>query len=315
MSKKNKTRTNKKGVFFASLLCVAISLAFAWFGFATSFENAYSFSQEKADVVYVNSTEDLDLAGAFYNDVCYLQSDIEIGSFNALTKPDRPFVGLFDGLGHTLTFTNEVSDALFGYIGEGGVVRNCNIVLDCTLSSDFLAVLAYENRGTIEDCKISGKILLPESGVSSALVVANRGVIRHVVMENVNVKRISSDGKTASSVYGGLCAYNYGSIENIISNAVSFDQIEETERENVFENGLRNYGVGCIFGVDRGGTVTGLVETVSSQYLSDAGMEHVVYTEDFIKMLTADYVTETLEFDLTSVWKFENKRLDLGGSK
>ena len=316
MSKNNKKWKVWKWLKWLLYVLPLVAL-FAWLGWATAMEYAYSFSEEKSNIIHINSEEDMDLAGAFYNDVCYLETDLEIGSFDTLTKPDRPFIGTFDGMGHTLTLGEEAHGALFGYIGEGGVVRNLNIVLNCTVSSSYFGLLAYENKGTIEDCKISGEITIPVGAVASIVTAVNRGVIRHVVIENVTVKGASSE-EAAASVYGGLCAYNYGTLENIVSSSVSFEHIDETVRENVFEHGMKNYGVGSIIGVNMGGTASGLVETVASQYLSDADTENVVYTDDITTKLTTEYVAETLGFELITTWKFTDKHLELvvlGGNK
>ena len=110
-------------------------------GIALGFLHAKSLGvnlfEEQVHTVTVTSEDDIIAMGdSFHNNVCTLEADIVINDVSSLASSELPFVGVFDGQGHTITFAGDVSKSLFGYIGKGGVVKNLNIEV---ASCDFVA--------------------------------------------------------------------------------------------------------------------------------------------------------------------------------
>ena len=302
--------TNEKRNKLLRIISVMLlPLIFAAVGFYMAFSYDYSYREERAETVHVTSARDLQKIGkSFYNNNYFLENDIVLDSFKTLTKAERPFEGVFDGKGHTITFKGSVNSAFIGYIGESGAVRNLNIVFDnCSVETDFVGLIAYENSGEIADCKVSGNVTLQQSGVVSLLVALNKGTIRNVVLENVTVTRATVNGAT---VYGGVCAYNYGNAENIVAFTTKFVNISETNRESMFYDGARNYGVGSVCGINMG-VLTGLKEVDETQYLTDDEVELLVHSSSIIETLTLDYAVHELGFNVTSVWSYKNGSLTL----
>jgi len=95
-----------------------------------------------------------------------LTDDIDMGKIDPNTSVPfgtmaTPFVGSFDGGGHTITglqldspYDNYVG--LFGYIGPGGVVRNL-LMADSNVHGRWkVGILAGSNKGHLVDCSVDG---------------------------------------------------------------------------------------------------------------------------------------------------------------
>lgn len=150
-----------------------------------------------------------------------LTSDITIsGSWTPIGTESAPFNGTLDGNGHTITITSTAATALFGHIGEGGVVDhlavNASIIVGDSptdavtrdnrdFTHSYLAAgIALENAGTIRQCSVSGTIIITSSptGSLSGAYSAEWG------------PDVTVDIKA-----GSVAAINSGSISNCYSSA------------------------------------------------------------------------------------------------
>jgi len=92
----------------------------------------------------------------------YLDDDIDdIGDWTSVGDSTKPFIGTFDGGGHTISGLVMTGDnnGMFGSIGTGGTVANL-ILKDATVSTtgSIAGLLAGENSGTISGCYTSGPV-------------------------------------------------------------------------------------------------------------------------------------------------------------
>ncbi len=178
------------------------------------------------------------------------------GSGNAQIK----YIGTFDGCGHTITGlrctidksktteSQSVYVGLFGYIGQGGVVKNIGIVNpkinanaispgnESAQNTDvFVGAIAGLNYGKIQQCYLSGSGTVGGTGISpcvknmnvnvGALVGKNEGTIQDcyncgstaikagfkLTDDYNNIYYVESINKINA---GGIAGYNSGSIKN-----------------------------------------------------------------------------------------------------
>lgn len=97
------------------------------------------------------------LAGKDYDgQTVYLVNDLDMTGIahREIGNLSTPFMGTFDGGGHTianLIYTSPYSyGGLFGCVGENGTVKNVKLTnVDLTLGNSFSGSLAGVNQGTI----------------------------------------------------------------------------------------------------------------------------------------------------------------------
>ena len=193
-----------------------------------------------------------------------VSADIDAGSADDWipigVSADTAYSGIFDGCGHTITglsCTINKSDptesqsvyvGLFGYIGQGGVVKNIGIVnpkinANAISSNDesaqdtdiFVGAVAGLNDGNIQQCYLSGSGTVGGIGISpcvkntnvnvGALVGKNEGTIQDCYncgstavkagfkfTDDYN-KTYKVDSKNETNA-GGIVGYNSGLIKN-----------------------------------------------------------------------------------------------------
>ncbi|MGG1947990.1 filamentous hemagglutinin N-terminal domain-containing protein [Trinickia sp. NRRL B-1857] len=170
----------------------------------------------------VNNLSDLNDVRADLTSNYALGGNIDAGGlggniFIPIGTTDTPFMGQFDGQGHTidsLTVREVTGNAvgLFRILGAGSVVRDLNLNGNVAVSggpSDRTAnegILAGVNNGTILRVKTSGSVVDYNAGNDSwdgGLVGVNLGTIEHS----------SSTASVTSGVAGGLVGVNYGTID------------------------------------------------------------------------------------------------------
>ena len=174
-----------------------------------------------ADPIKINTLVDLQNMNNNLSGDYQLATDIDASvtavwnggtGFIPIGRNTRPFVGTFDGQGHTIT--NLVSSStifysgLFGNVGSSGVVRNIGVT-NATIKTGLIpglggGILAGENEGTIEDAFATGTIDGGTYGSNvGGLVGTNSG---QVIKSFANV---AVSGKGIYS-FGGLVGDNAG---------------------------------------------------------------------------------------------------------
>ena len=184
---------------------------------------------------------------------CTLVEDIPLATGTSTMSNWTPvvsFSGVFDGNGHTISnlrirSTNDQYTrseiALFNTLEESAVVKdltleNARITLKFI---DFGALLAYMNKGVIDNCHvIDGNVSCYDNTGScnnGGLVGTNRGLITGCSFSGILYGRMNA---------GGIAVYNYGSIFGCVSDG----SMEE------FSSATVSHTVGGIVG-DNDGTV------------------------------------------------------------
>ena len=166
----------------------------------------------------------------FYDKTIYLDSDIQLNDTEnweswGTTAPTNewtaigteynfhPFRGTFDGQGHTISGiyinNNSSQQGLFGYVNNGGTVKNLSVMDSYIKAEDFVGgIIGWNNGGTVSDCSYSGTV----TGTASSVYV---GGIAGINSSSGTVSNCSNSGTvtgTASGTYvGGIVGYNQSS--------------------------------------------------------------------------------------------------------
>ncbi|MBE8951558.1 MAG: hypothetical protein SR1Q7_00230 [Quinella sp. 1Q7] len=145
--------------------------------------------------VYFKLTADIDLTGV---------------DFAPIGNRNNMFNGTFDGAGFTISnlkiSTGGNNVGLFGYVGEGGTIMNVTLDNVNVSGGDSVGGLIGANRGTIENCTVSGKVTGTGTGSDSyvgGLVGRNN---TGTVSGNTAISNVSGTGNGV----GGLVGYNSG---------------------------------------------------------------------------------------------------------
>lgn len=162
----------------------------------------------------INSLSDLQNMSLDLGGVYALGKDIAAGgaSFTPLGNTATPFVGQFDGMGHTIDQISPQQTALwqptglFGVIGKAGVVRNVGVTGSNVGYDDGAAgMLAGNNQGLVTRAWATGTIYSSneDQTITGGLVGQNDGVIE---------RSSSSASSNTQGLAGGLVGLNNGTI-------------------------------------------------------------------------------------------------------
>ncbi|MBE6332885.1 MAG: hypothetical protein E7070_11440 [Bacteroidales bacterium] len=135
------------------------------------------------------------------------------------TGSSNQFMGSFDGQGKTISGIN-VSKAdnsyqgLFGYIGDGAVIKNVNLANSVILVYDYSGGIAgYSNRGTVSGCTVASDVLVQ---ATKNVAYYHGGIVG--INYNGTVSGCTSSAQlTCSSLnkyYGGIVGRNYGTVSD-----------------------------------------------------------------------------------------------------
>ena len=168
----------------AIVLCALALVAGALYGYFSG----DSFRMDFSEQVTISSADEIAAHGeSLFNDDCVLTDNIVIDDAALrIGSPDRPFEGVFDGRGYTITCDFDSAPdgwSLFGSIGEGGVVRNLKVVFkDVEVKGSAFGGIALINYGTVQNCHIVYELSASDpSGMYSPCVAINRGSIDGIV--------------------------------------------------------------------------------------------------------------------------------------
>jgi len=171
-----------------------------------------------------------------------------IGRFAGWSPTDKPFTGVFDGNDHKVrNFTWSSIDSngigLFGYLGEGGQIKNLAMEnVDVNAATGwFVGGLVVNNSGTITNCYLKGNI--DGNDLVGSLVGLNYGTI---------IDCCSTGSVSGKTCVGGLAGFNGGTITDCHSTA----SISQTPG-NHSVGGLVGYNSGTITDCYSTGDVSG----------------------------------------------------------
>ena len=189
------------------------------------------------------------------------------------TSTGDSFTGTYDGGGFTIKDLKNDSGTsdlgLFGYIGEGGVVKNLAlkfVVLNTTSGSS--GGIAGTNRGTIENCYVTGGVVGTNS--VGGIAGSNIGIIRNCYTICVVA------GLSANDFFGGIAGRNYGMIETC------FATVSTTGRNQV--GGIAAYNV----------TMYALTATIQNCVALNALVSSTSGTSTTIGRVVGQFVSGTL---------------------
>ena len=131
-----------------------------------------------------------------------------VGYYDDSTGKEYSYAGTFDGGGHIISNLKiDSSDSnylgLFAYIATGGVVENLTLSDVAISGYGYIGGIAGYNRGTIENCSVSGSV----SGIFNVGGIAgyNGGTISGCN----NKGKVSG---TEAEYVGGIAGFSYGTI-------------------------------------------------------------------------------------------------------
>ena len=130
----------------------------------------------------------------------------------AIGNRTTPFTGEFNGNGYTIAGlqinrSDENNQGLFGYIDDGGVVRNLNLYDARVVGGNDVGILAGVNEGTIGNSSVVGTV---SAVMSFGGLAAGSNEITGVVFNSNAVGTVAADGHIA----GGLIGRTRGQIIN-----------------------------------------------------------------------------------------------------
>ncbi len=308
----------KQKLIFSLVLLAVLVVGGSLMGLFDAMHLGVSFFEEKVQVVRISEEEDLiATADSFYNNIYYLEEDIVINDLSALASRERPFVGTFDGQGYTITFSGKTAESLFGYIGEGGVVKNLHIqVAGATFDEKLGAILALESAGQILNCKITlENSTVSAKGSFGGVVAINRGIIKNVVVDVSMTKRLqaSEAESTRQLVTGAVCAYNYGEIFSSVA-SIQYMNFPEADKNVVFDTKQTNTTVGAVYGINnhQNGISQCVALVEDTLYPSDQKEKGIDFALDAAEVFTENRIFLDLGFD-EKRWILRGNALDLIG--
>ncbi|MBR3439143.1 MAG: hypothetical protein IKH13_06550, partial [Clostridia bacterium] len=166
---------------------------------------------------------------------------------------NSPFTGTFDGSGYKITgldnseVYNKDDSGLFGFIGEGGSVKNVHLENAC-FEGENIGGIAYENRGTIQNCSFDGSITC---SYDSAAGIAGKNY--GTITDCYNTGNISGDYPV-----GGIAGNNHGTVTDCY-NTGSVTGNDDVGGIAGFSNGTVAdcYNTGIVSGYEEVGGVLG----------------------------------------------------------
>ena len=187
-------------------------------------------------------------------------------NWTPIGNDSNQYKGTFDGDGHTITglsvdiqSDNTIYAGLFGYIGEGGTIKNVSLTdskITCSGNRVFAGGVCGRNYGTIENCYNTGDV--SGTGTSSYGFVYAGGVCgwNTGTIENCyNTGDVSGTSEYGFVYAGGVCGLNdYGTIENCYNTG---DVSGTSEYGFVYAGGVCGWNTGTIENCYNTGDVSG----------------------------------------------------------
>lgn len=191
-------------------------------------ENIISTAEQLISLAYSNDKSDLSKNYRLSNDIDMSQTDDErlmkaIGSYLGGSN-DIAFSGTFDGDGHKIINLSTTDEALFGYVGDTGVIKNltlekASVHYRQNSSSKYPAALAALNYGEIKNCfSVNSTVVSDYCSPAGGLIGTNFGTVSQCGVYGGSVSFAVS--KTGTSHGGFVGNQRGGIIEECFSTAV-----------------------------------------------------------------------------------------------
>ena len=144
-----------------------------------------------------------------------LMTDIDAGASASANdwipigkNPDNGYLGTFDGCGHsitglTLNYSDQEYAGLFGWIANGGTVKNVRLESVNITGKSWVGGLAGYSRGIVLNCCSSG--FITGNNHVGGLIGHNYSIVKNCY----NTGSVSGDDQI-----GGVVGYNYGTVTN-----------------------------------------------------------------------------------------------------
>ena len=293
-----------------------------------SLRNAVNAGRDYSGM-YFTLTADIDMSGKY-----------GIDPFKSLWTPigsaENQFKGTFDGGGHKITglYTRGSTGfrGLFGYLGEGGVIKNLGVegtvtdtgsncgsvggvcgysagtITGCynkaTVKGSYESVggVCGKNGGTITSCYNNGDVSSTGSNMGGVC-----GMNRNTITDCYNTGTISGIDRV-----GGVCGYNDGNTFTDCYNTGTVSGTSEvggvcglnnsktiTYCYNTGTVSSTGSNIGGVCGLNNGGIIT------SCYYLSGCNGEGTTFNDLGTAISAADFVAEQtfVDWDFTNIWE------------
>lgn len=144
----------------------------------------------------IDSVADLEQVGDFPDEDYVLDADLDLsGSPYTSLGAVKPFIGDFDGAGHTISGLTSTTGGLFATVAAGGAVHDLAVVdADITKSANNAGIIANSLNGTVERVYTSGRV--NAAGYAGGITGTSLGTIRDAYS--------TADVTTTGSYAGGL---------------------------------------------------------------------------------------------------------------
>ena len=199
-----------------------------------------------------------------------LTADITLIDTNwtPIGNDSNQYKGTFDGDGHTITglsvdiqSDNTIYAGLFGFLGEGGTIKNLGLAdskITCSGNRVYAGGVCGWNTGTIENCYNTGDV----SGTSEYGFVYAGGVCGlndYGTIENCyNTGDVSGTSEYGFVYAGGVCGLNdYGTIENCYNTGEVSGTGTSTDGAG-YDGGVCGWNTGTIENCYNTGEVSGI---------------------------------------------------------
>ena len=207
-------------------------------------------------------------------------------NWTPIGNDSNQYKGTFDGDGHTITglkvdiqSDNTIYAGLFGYIGEGGTIKNVGLEdskITCSGNRVYAGGVCGWNTGTIENCYNTGDV--SGTGTSSYGYVSVGGVCGwnyYGTIENCyNTGEVSGEatGSYGCAYVGGVCGWNdYGTIENCY-NTGEVSGTGTSSYGTVYAGGVCGENYGTIKNCCNTGEVSGTTSISATDYVYVGGV-------------------------------------------
>ena len=176
---------------------------------------SYGVLQQQNGVYQINTTFDLCEFAELVNNGetaanAVLNADLDMEDFSSDFTPigtdKKPYTGIFNGNGHTISHLNITGKnyvGLFGMVGPGAEIRDLNLDATCSVSGENYVggFIGYVRSGkvTVSKCGTAAAVTAT-GGYAAGIIGHNRLLGNVVIQESYNLGRIQADSMAAAMV-------------------------------------------------------------------------------------------------------------------